>query len=47
MKERKKMTDICHSITLLHEPLLKYATLSQMTMPLSKPSTNPNEIQSL
>jgi response regulator NasT len=44
MKERKKMTDICHSIILLHEPHLTYLDLTRF---LSKPLTDRNEIQTL
>jgi two-component system, response regulator / RNA-binding antiterminator len=44
MKERKKITDICHSIILLHEPLLKPVTPMGLTMFPSKPLTNRNKV---
>lgn len=47
MKERKKITDICHSIILLYEPLLKHVPYLDLTMFPSKLLTNRNEVQSL
>jgi two-component system, response regulator / RNA-binding antiterminator len=44
MKERKKITDICQSIILLHKPHITYLDLTRF---LSKPLTNQNEVQSL
>jgi response regulator NasT len=47
MKERKKITDICHSIILLQEPLLKHVTHMGLTMFPSKPLTNRNKVQTI